>query len=156
MCGFEANWVRTLRHLQLVMKTEAGGREMWRNTLSKQWSEREMSRALYWETFCCGKNVSWSHGDSYLSGAGRNGKCWESGIYNQIAPKKRVRTWWLLSQTVWAILPVPTMKRMGMMKMIKIYSWACWVKMKNSAGWWTQYLQWYSSAWRDFGRSRWS
>jgi len=61
------------------------------------------------------------------------------------------------SETVRAILQVPTMSRMGKRRMMmnKIQSLASWPKMINLAGWWEQSPKQYSTAWRACGRSRW-
>jgi len=37
----------------------------------------------------------------------------------------------------------------------KIQCWASWVKLMNPAEGWAQSPIWYSTVWRDFGRSRW-
>jgi len=64
---------------------------------------------------------------------------------------------WMISETVWAILHVPKMRRIGktrmMMKMIQTL--ASWAKMMNLAGCWAQSPKRYSTAWRAFGRCRW-
>jgi len=67
-----------------------------------------------------------------------------------------LRRWWLFSATVWVILQVRTLGRMWKMRMMKRQSRATWAKMTNPAGWWTQLPKRHSSAWRGFGRSRWS
>jgi len=71
--------------------------------------------------------------------------------------KQHLARCWMLSETVWAILQVPTMRRMGKTRMImkKIQSLASWVKMINLAGWWAQSQKRYSTTCRAFGRSRW-
>jgi len=71
-------------------------------------------------------------------------------------PKRRFRRCWLLSETVWVILHVPMIRRMGKMRMMKRLSRVSWAKMTNPAGWWAQSPTLYSSALRGFGRSRWS
>jgi len=70
--------------------------------------------------------------------------------------KSVLRKWLLLSETVWVMLQVPTMGRMGKMEMMKRQSRANWAKMTNPAGWWALSPTQYSSIWRGFGRSRWS
>jgi len=71
-------------------------------------------------------------------------------------PQRCFRSCWFLSQTVWVIMQVQTMGRNGKMTMTKRQSKASSAKMTNPAGWWAQSQKWYSSAWRGFGRSRWS
>jgi len=70
--------------------------------------------------------------------------------------KRHLRRCWLLSETVWVMLEVPTIGRMGKMRMMKRLSRASSVKMKNPAGWWAQSRKRYRSAGRGFGKSRWS
>jgi len=72
------------------------------------------------------------------------------------SPKKHLMRCWLLSETVWVILQVPTMGRMGKPRMMKRLSRARWAMMTNPAGSWAQSLKQYSRACRVFGRSRWS
>jgi len=71
--------------------------------------------------------------------------------------KQHVRRCWMRSETVWVILQVPKMRRMGKTRMMmnKIRSLARWAKMTNLAAWWAQSRKLYSTAWRAFGRSRW-
>jgi len=69
--------------------------------------------------------------------------------------KRHLMRWWLLSETVWVILKVLMMGRMGTMRMMKRQSRASWAKMTNPAGWWAQSPKRYSSTLRGFGRSRW-
>jgi len=76
--------------------------------------------------------------------------------WQQESPKKCFCSWWLLLETVWAILQVPTLRMMGKMRIMKLQRWVSCAKMTNLAGWWAQYWICYSSTWRDFGRSRWS
>jgi len=87
----------------------------------------------------------------------RSRKIWEvlkAWDWHPGSPDKQLTRGWMLLETVWAILHVPTMRRMG--KMTKIQSRARWAKMMNPAGWWAQSRKPYSSLWSDFGRSRWS
>jgi len=70
------------------------------------------------------------------------------------SPKKCFRRYWMISETVWAILRVLRLRKMRNMRMIKIQSWASWAKMTNPAGWWAQSPEWYCSTWTGFGRSR--
>jgi len=72
------------------------------------------------------------------------------------SPKRLFWRWWLLSERVCVILQVPTLWRMGKMRMMKRQHRASWAKMVNLAGWWAQSPKWYSSTWRGFGQSRWS
>jgi len=71
--------------------------------------------------------------------------------------KQHLRCCWKLSETVWAILPVLMMRKMGKTRMMikKIQSLASWAKMMNMAGWWAESPKRYSTAWRAFGRCRW-
>jgi len=73
-------------------------------------------------------------------------------------PKKHLSRCWMRSETVWAILHNPMIRRMQMVRkmMKKIPSCASWAKMTNVAGWWAQYPKPYNAAWRDFCGSRWS
>jgi len=73
------------------------------------------------------------------------------------SPKERLKTCWMLLETLWAILQGPTMFRMGKTRkmMKKIQSLASWVVKMNLAGWWAQSPKQYSTAWRVFSRSRW-
>jgi len=71
------------------------------------------------------------------------------------SPKRLLSRWYLLSERVWMILQVPTMGRIGKIRM-KCQSRASWAKMMNRAGWWAQSPKRYSSACRSFGRCRWS
>jgi len=80
----------------------------------------------------------------------------KSGDWRPESPKRCLRRCWSLLETVWVILQVPTMGRMGKTRMIKRLSRASWAMMMNPAGWWAQSPKRYSSAWRAFGRSRWS
>jgi len=64
--------------------------------------------------------------------------------------------WWLLSETVWVILQVLTMGRIGKMRMMKRQSRASWAKMTNPAGWWAQSQKRGNSACSAFVRSRYS
>jgi len=66
------------------------------------------------------------------------------------------RRWWLVSQTLWPILQVLIMRRMGTMMIMKIHSCAIWVRLSNTAGWCSQSPKWYSGTWSGIGRSRWS
>jgi len=66
------------------------------------------------------------------------------------------RTYWLLSGTVWVILQIPTMERMGKMQMLNRRSRARGAKMTNPVGWWAHSAEQFSSAWRGFGWTRWS
>jgi len=73
------------------------------------------------------------------------------------SPIQSLKRYWMLSETVWAILPVTMICRIGrtrkMMKIIQ--SSASSVMMMNLDGWWTQSIERYSTAWSVFGRSRW-
>ena len=69
--------------------------------------------------------------------------------------KRLSRRWWLLSETVWVILQLLMMGRMGKMRR-KRQSRESWAKMMTQAGWCAKSRKRYSSAWRGFGRSRWS
>jgi len=71
--------------------------------------------------------------------------------------KQGLKKCWMLSDTVWAILQVPTMSRMGKTRkmMKKIQSSASWVMKMNLAGWWAQSPKQYSTVWKVFCRSRW-
>jgi len=71
-------------------------------------------------------------------------------------PNRLFRGWWLQSETVSVILQVPTMGRMGKMRMIDRQSRASWAAITHPAGWWAQSRKWYSSAWTGLSRSRWS
>jgi len=72
------------------------------------------------------------------------------------SPEGCVRRWWWPLESVWAILQVQTMGRMGKMRMMKRQSRARWVKMTNPAGWWAQSPTRFNSTWRGFSRRRWS
>jgi len=72
------------------------------------------------------------------------------------SPRRHFRRSWLLSETVWVILQVWTMGRMGKMRMVKKPGRASWAQMTNPAGWWAQSPKLWRSAWRGFGRSWWS
>jgi len=60
------------------------------------------------------------------------------------------------AEIVWAILQVPTMGRMGNMRMMikTILSWASLATMRNPAGWCAQSQKQYSITWSVFGRCR--
>jgi len=51
------------------------------------------------------------------------------------SPKRLLSRWWQSLVTGWVILQVRTMRKMGMMRMMKRQSRASWAKMKNQAGW---------------------
>jgi len=72
-------------------------------------------------------------------------------------PETMIKEIWMRSETVWAILHVPTMSSMGKTrKMMKnIQSSASWVMMITLAGWWAQSSKQYSTAWIVSGRSTW-
>jgi len=72
------------------------------------------------------------------------------------SPSRRYRTWRLLSETVWVILQVPKMGRMGIMRIMQSQSRASWAMMMNRAGWWARSQERYSGADGGLGRSRWS
>jgi len=80
-------------------------------------------------------------------------KLWE---WQQDSPNRHFRRWWLRLETVWAILQVPTIGRIGKMRIMQRPSRASWAMLTNQAGWWAQSTIQYSRAWRDFGGSRWS
>jgi len=70
--------------------------------------------------------------------------------------KQHLRRCWIQLETVWVILQVPTMRRMGKTRMMKkIQSLASWAKMTHLAGCWVQSPKQYSTAWRVFGKGRW-
>jgi len=72
--------------------------------------------------------------------------------------KQHVRRCWEPAEIDWAIFRVPTMGRMGRMRMMmkKILRAASFTKMTNPDGWWPQCPTLYSIARSVFGRSRWS
>jgi len=86
-------------------------------------------------------------------------KIWATLKKNDRQPenlKKHLRRCWMLSETVWAILQVLMMRRMGKTRMMKrTQSLASWAKIMNLAGWWAQSPKRYSTTWRVFGRTRW-
>jgi len=70
---------------------------------------------------------------------GKSRKIWsmvKSRDWQTESLKSVLRRWLLLSETVWVMLQVPTMGRMGKMEMMKRQSRANWAKMTNPAGWW--------------------
>jgi len=92
-------------------------------------------------------------------GFSKSRKIWsmlKSRDWQTESPKSLLRRWWLVSETVWVILQVPTMGRMGKMSVMTRQSRASWTEMTNQAGWWAQSAKWYRGAQRGFGRSRWS
>ena len=65
---------------QLAIQEEASGLEMTRNTLLKQWREREMDRSLCWERNRCCKQAVWRCRGRDWVGEGRHGDSWECRI----------------------------------------------------------------------------
>jgi len=121
-----------------IKRKRNGSRIMWREKPLWEESEFKMQRQR-----CCKSWKIWLQ----LKARGRQPE----------DPKQHLKRCWMLSETVWAILQVPTMSRMvktrKMMK--KIQSSASWVMVMNLAGWWSQSPKQYSTAWRVFSRSRW-
>jgi len=66
------------------------------------------------------------------------------------------RWWCLRSERGGVILQVPTMGRMGKMRIMKRQSKASRAKMTNAAGWWAHTPMRNCSTWTGFDRSRWS
>jgi len=79
--------------------------------------------------------------------------CGPLRYYNQASSNSDFQQ--LQSETVWVILQVPTMGRMGNMRMIKRQTRASRAKMMNPAGWRAQSPKQYSRTWGGFSRSRW-
>jgi len=70
-------------------------------------------------------------------------------------PRRHFSRWSFRWETVWVILQVLTMGRIGMIRMMERQCMASWAKIMNPAGWWAESPKRYSSAWRSFRSSRW-
>jgi len=130
-------WKDRKRTFQAMKRKRGGSRSMWREKPLWQESEFEMQR-------------------QWLCKSGKICVLLKTQERQPESPKKRSKSCWMVSETLWVMLDVPTMSTMGNMRKImkKIQSAASRVMM-NLAGWWAQSPKQYSTAWRVFGRSRW-
>jgi len=70
--------------------------------------------------------------------------------------KKYLRRCWMVSETVWVLFGVQTMRTTGQLrKIMNTQILPSREKMRNLAGWWVQSPRWYSIAHRVYGSSRW-
>jgi len=71
------------------------------------------------------------------------------------SPKQLFIGWVLLLKTAWAMSQLPTIRRMGKMRMMMTQSRVSWRKMMNPARRWAESPKPCSRAWTGFGRIRW-
>jgi len=88
---------------------------------------------------------------------GRSRKIWwqlKTRDWRPESQKHRTMPCWLLTQTVWAILQVPTMRKMGKIRIMQTQSRTSWTKMMNPAEWWAWSPKLNCSAYRGLGWTR--
>jgi len=143
---------------QLTSQKEAFGGKQMRNEHLEQWREREIDWGLFRERDRLLQDSEFKMRRQRLRKSGKISLRLKPRWRQPESPKQRWNRCWMLLDTVWAIMQVLTISRIGKRKkmMKKIQCSASWGMTIDLAGWWAQSPTQYTTAWRVFGRSRWS